>query len=210
MAEGRHRPAAVDARVATAEDLPALAETFGLAFQDDPVWSWAFRVSAHGPRPLRRAWRFLVNSTLDYHWVWRTEECASASLWIPPGKPEMKPEDEEPFGALLEEQLGADAARVLDSFERFDRAHPHDRGRHYYLSLLATHPDHAGKGVGMGLLADNLARIDAEGAPAFLESSNPANDHRYERLGFARCGEFELGEDGPSVTQMWREPEAGL
>ena len=58
----------------------------------------------------------------------------------------------------------------------------------------------------MGLLAATLERIDAEGAPAFLESSNPANDHRYERLGFTRCGEFELAEDGPSVTQMWRDP----
>ena len=36
MAEGPHRPVAVNARVATAEDLPALAETFGLAFEDDP------------------------------------------------------------------------------------------------------------------------------------------------------------------------------
>jgi hypothetical protein len=177
----------VNPRVATAEDLPALAETLGLAFEDDPVWHWAFRVSEHGPGPLRRAWRFLVNSTLDYGWVWCTEGCASASVWIPPGKPEMKPEDEEPFEALLEEQLGAGAARVRDSFERFDRAHPHDRGPHYYLSLLATHPDH-------------------RGAAAFLESSNPVNDHRYERLGFTPCGEFDLGEDGPTVTQMWRAP----
>jgi GNAT superfamily N-acetyltransferase len=207
MAEGPYRPAAVNSRVATVEDLPALAETFGLAFEDDPVWNWAFRISEHGPEPLRRAWRFLVGSTLDYGWVWRTEGCASASLWIPPGKPEMKPEDEEPFGALLEEQLGADAARVLDAFERFEAAHPQDRGPHYYLSLLATHPDHRGRGEGMGLLADNLARIDAEGAPAYLESSNPANDHRYERLGFHRCGEFELGEGGPTVTQMWRAPK---
>jgi predicted GNAT family acetyltransferase len=58
----------------------------------------------------------------------------------------------------------------------------------------------------MGLLTATLERIDAEGAPAFLESSNPDNDHRYERLGFRRCGEFELAEDGPSVTQMWRDP----
>ena len=58
----------------------------------------------------------------------------------------------------------------------------------------------------MGLLAENLAQIDAEGVPAFLESSNPVNDRRYERLGFVRCGEFELGEDGPGVTQMWRDP----
>jgi hypothetical protein len=57
----------------------------------------------------------------------------------------------------------------------------------------------------MLLLGDNLRRIDAEGMAAFLESSNPANDHRYERLGFTRCGEFQLGEDGPKVTQMWRD-----
>jgi GNAT superfamily N-acetyltransferase len=201
------RPASVEARVATEAELDAVAETFGLAFEDDPVWSWAFRVFEHGPEPLRRAWRFMVNSTLDYGWVWRTEGCASASLWIPPGKPEMKPEDEEPFKALLEEQLGANAARVLDSFERFEAAHPRER-EHYYLSLLATHPDHRGGGLGMWLLGDNLRRIDAEGMPAFLESSNPANDHRYERLGFRRCGEFELGGDGPDVTQMWREPGA--
>ena len=60
--------------------------------------------------------------------------------------------------------------------------------------------------LGMGLLADGLARIDAEGAPAFLESSNPVNTPRYELLGFAVCGEFELSEDGPNVTQMWRDP----
>jgi hypothetical protein len=51
-----------------------------------------------------------------------------------------------------------------------------------------------------------LERIDAEGAPAFLESSNPVNTPRYERLGFSVCGEFELPEDGPNVAQMWREP----
>ncbi len=39
-----------------------------------------------------------------------------------------------------------------------------------------------------------------------FESSNPANTPRYERLGFKVCGEFELPEDGPSVTQMWRDP----
>ncbi len=206
MAEQPYEPASVNSRVATAADLPAVAETFGLAFEEDPVWSWAFRVAEHGPEPLHRAWRFMVGSTLDYGWVWHTEGSASASLWIPPGKPEMKPEDEGPFGELLNEQLGADAARVLDAFERFENAHPRDGGPHYYLSLLATHPDHRGRGEGMGLLADNLARIDAEGAPAFLESSNPANVHRYERLGFYKRGEFELGEDGPCVTQMWRDP----
>ena len=70
-----------------------------------------------------------------------------------------------------------------------------------------VHPDHRGRGIGMSLLADGLARIDTGGMPAFLESSNPANRPRYERLGFRPRGEFHLPEDGPVVTQMWREPQ---
>jgi hypothetical protein len=58
----------------------------------------------------------------------------------------------------------------------------------------------------MGLLADNLKLIDAKGMPAYLESTNPANNPRYERLGFVQVGEFLLpGKDGPPVATMWRE-----
>jgi GNAT superfamily N-acetyltransferase len=106
---------------------------------------------------------------------------------------------------MLSELLGDGAARVLQTFDRFEAAHPRSEP-HYYLSLLGTHPDQRGRGLGMGLLAATLERIDTEAAPAFLESSNPINTPRYERLGFAICGEFELPEDGPSVTQMWRDP----
>jgi hypothetical protein len=61
--------------------------------------------------------------------------------------------------------------------------------------------------VGTALIRDNLARIDAEGMPAYLESTNPANLARYEALGFTRIGEFgPVG--GPVVTTMWREARA--
>jgi GNAT superfamily N-acetyltransferase len=111
------------------------------------------------------------------------------------------------LGSLLKELLGEGATRVLETFERFEAAHP-SAEPHYYLSLLGTNPDQRGRGLGMGLLAATLERIDAEGAPAFLESSNPVNTPRYERLGFVVCGEFELPDGGPSVTQMWRDPAA--
>jgi hypothetical protein len=42
--------------------------------------------------------------------------------------------------------------------------------------------------------------------PAYLESSNPSNDHRYERLGFVRVGEFAAPAGGPTVACMWRDP----
>ncbi len=39
--------------------------------------------------------------------------------------------------------------------------------------------------------------------PAYLESTNPGNDHRYERAGFRRIGVHErLGRD---ATGRWRD-----
>jgi predicted GNAT family acetyltransferase len=57
----------------------------------------------------------------------------------------------------------------------------------------------------MRLLAENLERIDAQHMASYLESSNPANNHRYERLGFEAVGEFQppVRESAP-VTTMWR------
>lgn len=195
----------IEARLASDADVPAAVETLARAFYADPVWSWAF------PQPERRlaqhraVWRLVAEAAVSYESAWLTGDCAAVALWIPPGRPELRPEDEKRLPSLLAEQLGDGAARALETFERFEAAHP-EREPHYYLSLLGTNPDHSGKGLGIGLLADGLARIDAEGMPAFLESSNPINTPRYERLGFAVCGEFDLPDDGPSVSQMWRDP----
>jgi GNAT superfamily N-acetyltransferase len=92
---------------------------------------------------------------------------------------------------------------MRELWERFESNHPRHEP-HAYLSLLATHPDHRGKGSGQRLLADDLARFDADGAPAYLESTNPGNDHRYERAGFRRIGGFEAVIDGAPIATMWR------
>jgi GNAT superfamily N-acetyltransferase len=94
---------------------------------------------------------------------------------------------------------------VLTLLNRFDANHPRHTP-HYYLSLLGTHPDHRGQGMGMGLLAANLSQIDGTGMPAYLESSNRANDHRYERFGVVQVGEFTAPAGGPTVACMWRDP----
>ena len=60
----------------------------------------------------------------------------------------------------------------------------------------------------MALLADNLARIDATGTPAYLESTNPANLDRYRSVGFVDRDTFRLPAGEPEVTTMWREPVA--
>jgi predicted acetyltransferase len=57
----------------------------------------------------------------------------------------------------------------------------------------------------MGLLAENLRRMDEEGVPSYLESSNPANNGRYERLGYEQVGEFITPGRERTVATMWRE-----
>ncbi|MEA2412474.1 MAG: hypothetical protein QOC77_3035 [Thermoleophilaceae bacterium] len=182
-------------------DRDAVARTLWLAFRDDPLWRWAF--PDHDG--LAELWRFLVGSALRYPWVWLVGSYQAAAVWIPPGGSELTAEEEDHLEPLLRDLLGARASSVLALFERFEDAHPRDR-EHYYLSLLGTHPDHRGTGIGMALLADNLARIDAEGSPAYLESSNPLNDRRYERIGFERIGEFSTPDGAHTVSTMWREP----
>ena len=77
-------------------------------------------------------------------------------------------------------------------------------GDSYHLEWWATHANRAGRGFGGALIRENLARVDAEHVPSYLESTNPVNLPRYEALGFRRIGEF-APPDGPTVTTMWRD-----
>jgi ribosomal protein S18 acetylase RimI-like enzyme len=190
----------VEVRTATARDVDGITATLVAAFEADPLWSWA--LPGRGLDPL---WHLLVSSAMRYSLVRFVGDYAAASVWIPPGGTEMTEDEEASLGPMLEGQIGSRAAEVLALFERMERTHP-GGPPHYYLSLLGTHPDHRGKGLGLSLLADNLAKIDAEGVPAYLESSNPDNDPRYERLGFVRVGEFERPDGRLSCSTMWREP----
>ena len=146
----------------------------------------------------------MIGGALRYPWVLMTEACEAAAVWIPPGGTEIAEADEDLVEPMVEELLGPRAGEVMELFARFDAAHPHD-APHYYLSLLGTHPSSAGRGLGMALLAESLARIDREHMPAYLESSNPGNNHRYERHGFAKIGEFFPPGGEIPVTTMWRE-----
>jgi GNAT superfamily N-acetyltransferase len=199
----------MDVRLATRDDVDRATRTITLAFASDPVWEVALRradgrVDHHEPY-----WRTFVAAAVAQGTVWLLDDAAAVAVWIPPGGRELSDDELAALERFNLETLGADGAREMaDLYERFDAGHPADPA-HAYLSLLATHPDHRGAGIGQQLLAATLAHWDRLGVPAYLESTNPANDHRYERAGFRAIGTFHATRDGAPIARMWRTA-AGL
>jgi len=79
------------------------------------------------------------------------------------------------------------------------------REPHWYLAVLGTDPPKQGRGIGSALLQPVLDRCDAEGAPAYLESSKESNVPFHRRHGFHVTEEVHL-TGGPTVWTMWRDP----
>ena len=69
---------------------------------------------------------------------------------------------------------------------------------------VSTNPDHRGHGISMDLLRHNLDKIDEQRMPAYLESSKPRNDQRYQGIGIPPVLTFRLPDAGPTVTGRWR------
>jgi GNAT superfamily N-acetyltransferase len=195
-----YRP--VPARVATSEDVGAIVDTLTTAFFHDPLWGPAFPDEQRRAGQAAAMWRLSVTSALRYPWTLVTPNVEAAAVWIPPGGTEMTPEKGSGLADLLARAASpAVATAILTIYDQLEAAHPSEPC--FYLSLLGTHDDHRGKGLGMGLLAESLARIDALRAPAYLESSNPANNRRYESVGFTARDEITIAT-GHVVTTMWR------
>jgi GNAT superfamily N-acetyltransferase len=199
----------MDIRTALAGDVDRATETIALAFATDPVWSVALAPADGSVEHHVPYWRIFVAAAQAQGGVRLLDGGAAVSVWIPPGGQELDEASLSALEAINARALGpVGAAEMAELYERFDANHPHDEA-HAYLSLLATHPDHRGKGMGQMLLADNLRGWDAAAAPAYLESTNPANDHRYERAGFRRFGGFRAVRDDAPITTMWRPVGGG-
>jgi GNAT superfamily N-acetyltransferase len=194
------------ARVASQTDFDAVVTTIVAAFREDPLWSWMFPDLRRRAAQHATVFGLYVEGALPNGGVWMADESASAAaVFTPPGKRELSEDAEARLETFIPEALGDHAPAVLETLERFEAALP-EGPPFYYLSFLGTHPGSRGRGIGMGLLGELAARADREGRPIYLESTNPANTPRYERLGFSGQAEFATPDDLHIVTTMWREP----
>jgi GNAT superfamily N-acetyltransferase len=195
-------PGPVATRQATPADVDAITAAFTTAFFNDPVWGPVFPDESRRAEQSAPMWRVYAAAALRYPWTFVTPGAEAAAVWIPPGGTELTGEESRRLSEVIGEAAGPEAAASAREIEaRFAAGHPD--GSFFHLTILATHADHRGKGLGMTLLAETLTRIDAMGAPAYLESTNPVNNQRYMNAGFEPRGEIIMAT-GHIVTAMWR------
>jgi GNAT superfamily N-acetyltransferase len=196
-------------RPARASEVEHLVEILVVAFRTDPIWGVALARPDGRTDHLAPYWRLFVDGAMRFGTVHVTDDLGACAIWLPPGEDELDDARARRLDALLDDVMtpsGLEAIhRLYGRFEASRGSQPD----HAYLSLLATDPDRRGQGIGQRLLAADLERWDAQGVPTYLESTNPANDHRYERAGFRRIGGFGAVLDGAWVTAFWRPVGGG-
>ncbi|MFK4789626.1 GNAT family N-acetyltransferase [Microbacterium sp. ZW T5_56] len=200
------------ARRALRSDIDEMTRIVTSAFFDDPVWGPSFPDPSTRPEVASAYWRFMITEALRFSESRVLDEkrddteaspLRAVSVWYPPGAEEISPEAHPAYDALIHELLGTEAAAALNrAGAQFVAARPSEP--HAYLTLLAVAPEAQGGGYGMALLRSALAEYDAAGIPTYLESSNPANDARYERLGYGPRHIVRLAT-GASVQTYWRD-----
>jgi ribosomal protein S18 acetylase RimI-like enzyme len=193
-------------RKATLADAPRLAQALASAFQDDPVITWIFPDQQRRRDVLPAFMKFrLCNLAFPHDQVWMTAGGAAAAVWLPPpGRWQLSRSQRLRLLPPLVRFFGLRTASVLGALERMEAQHPRDPS-HWYLFIFGTEPAAQGQGLGSALLAQMLARVDADGMPAYLESSNERNLALYGRHGFEVTSEMAI-PGGPRIWPMWREP----
>jgi len=201
----------IHTRPARKADVTELSHALGRAFYDDPVSVWIMPDDKARAAHLRK---FFATVTRHHHLAGGGVEVASdgsaigaAALWDPPGR--WKQSAREQLMMLPSFILGFGPRLSLgrklgDLFARMKQEHPDEP--HWYLAVLGSDTVVRGKGYGQALMRSRLDRVDAEHAPAYLESSKAENVPYYERFGFEVSSEIVIPDGGPTLWPMWRAP----
>jgi len=197
----------VTVRIAAPAERAAVLAVLTLGFAGDPFNRWLFpegrcfleafpaMADAFGGRAFEAGSAYLGGDPGSV--------VQGAALWLPPG---VEPDRERLMGVILQNVSASVAGELAEVGQSMGMYHA-QAGDCWYLPLFAVDPVRQGQGVGARLLVEALRRIDAQGAPAYLESSNPRNIPLYQRHGFEVMGEIRAGSS-PTMTPMFRAPRA--
>ncbi len=191
-------------RIATGDDVDAVAEVLASAFADDPLMAWMFTDATKAAIHRRQFFEIGARSGIEgghAHVLVEDGEVVAAAVWSGPGRQLYGGRFGEQVGVLVRAAEGERAAQIGEGLAPMIELRPEEP--HFYLGLLGVTAQRRGSGLGARLLAASLEVVDRFGAVAHLESSNPRNVSLYEREGFEVVAELEM-PGGPVVRPMTR------
>jgi GNAT superfamily N-acetyltransferase len=187
-------------------DVDKMAAQLCRSFFDDPVVSHVFRNEARRTEGMRRYFTTQMRGDyLPFGGCYTTDDYEGAAIWAPAGKPLLTGWAGIANMVRVLPYVASHLTSTLQMLSLIESLHPHEP--HWYLATLGTDPEVQGKGIGSALMRPVLEHCDAEGWPAYLESSKERNVPFYSRHGFKVLGEVPLPGDGPTIWTMWREPQ---
>ena len=188
-----------------ADEIAGIAEALVSAFSDDPVMLHIFQKEKGRDKRMRALFVSEAKRSLEKGALHTTSQGSAqgGAIWMGPNN--WRTGGLELLGQIpLLFAMGLSCTpRALGVLGQMEKIHPDEP--HWYLAVLGTAKAHQGKGVGSALISPVLEKCDADGVPAYLESSKESNIPFYERHGFKVTGEVKT-KNGPSLWPMWREP----
>lgn len=186
-----------DIRIARADEQEAVLGTLLLAFGSDPCMRYTFDTPDRFLSGFPAMAAAMGGGAFESGGAYVADEGRAAALWLAPGQTSQG----EAIGELVARIARPEKLATLAEVGEQMRAH-HPQTPHWYLAMIGTDPSLQGRGLGTALLEAALARCDAQGAVAYLESSNPANIPLYERFGFQVTGVVQPGDFPPLVPML--------
>jgi GNAT superfamily N-acetyltransferase len=171
------------------------------AFADDPAARWMYPQTRRYLEFFPQFIRAFGGRAFDQGVAEQVGNCRGAALWLPPG---IHPDDAAVIELIERSVPERDRPSLFAIFAEMERYHPAEP--HWHLPLIGVEPQEQGLGYGSALLREALARCDAAGTLAYLESSNPKNIPLYRQHGFEILGTIQAGSS-PPITPMLRRPD---
>lgn len=196
------RATGATARSATPADAGPLSQTLARAFFDDPLICFLLKDPSKRPARMPQLFKLLFELGLPHGACDVTTGFEAVALWRPPDKWHIPFYQYITNGPSFLGIFGIGGLGVMGIMDRIEKVHP--REPHYYLQAVGTDPSKQGKGYGGVVIRRQLANADAQGMPAYLESSKDTNIPIYQSLGFELTGEIKL-PGGPTLYPMWRK-----
>ncbi len=188
-------------REATPDDVEGAADTLAAAFADYPFTRHVISADDHGKR-LREFQRiFLAEIGLPHGRVWVSDGLDAVAVWSVPDSGGADERMRELLPRLVE--LAGDRAPVYAGAEAVMAPHRPDSPV-WFLGTVGVRAESRGRGLGRRVIEAGLREADAQGVPAFLETSAEHNVRLYESLGFRVTAEYDLPGDGPHTWAMLR------